>query len=205
MFSALPPWQQLAIYAAGAALVLSVLFRLPYVGAALRAAVSFGVLVVGLFLLLQQAPYQPWLAPLLARAGLDRQQVTGGEVRIPMSPDGHFWAEVTLNGVEARLLIDTGATLTGLSTDTAARAGVRPDAGLAPIFARTANGVVAARPATVRAFRLGDVSATDLRVAISPALGKTDVLGMNVLSRLAGWRVEGRTMILTPAKPGADQ
>src|ERR1700754_3506837 len=34
-----------------------------------------------------------------ASLGLDDQQVQGKTVRIRMSPDGHFWARVTLNGV----------------------------------------------------------------------------------------------------------
>src|SRR3546814_4577440 len=49
-------------------------------------------------------------------------------------------------------------------------------------------------------YPLGGITARDLKVAISPALGDIDVLGMNFLSQLASWRVEGRTLI--PAAPG---
>lgn len=38
-----------------------------------------------------------------------------------------------------------------------------------------------------------------LPVVVSPAFGDTDVLGMNFLSRLKSWRVEGDTLILEPA------
>lgn len=203
MLDALPDWQQLAVYAMVAALLLTLLPRLPYVGQALHTVLSFGVLALCVFFLLQQAPYQPWLAPLLDRVGVDSQEVTGEEVRLRMSPDGHFWAQVTLNGVETRMLVDSGATLTTLSTETAARAGIGPTPGLAPIFARTGNGIVQAQPASVDDFRLGGLTASDLKVAISPNLGPVDILGMNVLVRLASWRVEGQTMILTP-RPGED-
>jgi len=203
MFDALPDWQQLSLYAMAAALLLTLLPRLPYVGQALHGVLSFGVLAVCIFFLLQQAPYQPWLAPLLDRVGADSQTVSGDEVRLRMSPDGHFWAEVTLNGVETRMLVDSGATLTTLSVETAERAGLRPTPGLAPIFARTGNGVVQASPATVETLQLGGLTATDLKVAISPSLGPVDILGMNVLVRLASWRVEGQTMILTP-QPATD-
>ncbi|WP_460988275.1 hypothetical protein [Sphingobium sp. TomTYG75] len=47
---------------------------------------------------------------------------------------------------------------------------------------------------------LGGIEAHGLKVAISPAIGNIDVLGMNFLSQLASWRVEGRTMILVPRK-----
>src|SRR3546814_543678 len=36
------------------------------------------------------------------------------------------------------------------------------------------------------------------QLAFRPALGDIDVLGMNFLSQLASWRVEGRTLILVP-------
>lgn len=208
MLSTLPYWQQLALYALAGAAIMTLLFRIPYVGPALRTAVSFGALALCLFILMQHAPYQPWLAQIVERAGLDRQEVAGEEVRIPMSADGHFWAKATLNGQEVRMLVDSGATLTAISAETAARAGIRPEPGLTPILARTANGVVQARPASVDEFLLGGVRATDLQVAISGALGPVDVLGMNFLTRLASWRVEGQTMILTPrpvaAATGAD-
>ncbi len=36
---------------------------------------------------------------------------------------------------------------------------------------------------------------------MTPALGDLDVLGMNFLSKLASWRVEGRTLVMIPEKP----
>jgi aspartyl protease family protein len=50
----------------------------------------------------------------------------------------------------------------------------------------------------VRELRLGDIAARDLGVVVSPAFGDTDVLGMNFLSKLKSWRVEGQTLILEP-------
>ncbi|MGK3765467.1 retroviral-like aspartic protease family protein, partial [Enterococcus faecium] len=63
------------------------------------------------------------------------------------------------------------------------------------------NGQVEAQTATVRDVRLGDIAARDLGVVVSPAFGDTDVLGMNFLSKLKSWRVEGRTLILVPHHP----
>jgi aspartyl protease family protein len=36
---------------------------------------------------------------------------------------------------------------------------------------------------------------------IAPGLGETNVIGMNLLSRLASWRVEDGTLILVPHHP----
>lgn len=205
MLDALPYWQQLAALALGAALVLTLLPRLPYVGQALHTTISFGLLALCAYFLLQQAPYQPWLAPLLDRAGIDSQEVVGDEVTIRLSADGHFWATATINGFETRMLVDTGATLTTLSVDTAEAAGLRPTVGMAPIFARTGNGIVQAMPAIVEELRLGAIAAHDLNVAISPALGPVDILGMNFLTRLGSWRVENQVLVLTPKPVKSEQ
>lgn len=193
-----PEWQTLALYAGGAALFLMLLFNLPYIGRFVRFLFSFAMLAVALYLLAAQAPFDPTLGRIWSRLGLDEQRVVGTDVRIPMAPDGHFWARVTINGIERRLLVDSGATITALSAETAAQAGVDASDGLMPIMLRTANGTVQAQTGTIDRLRLGDIEATDLKVVISPALGNVDVLGMNFLSQLASWRVEGRTLVLVP-------
>jgi aspartyl protease family protein len=192
------PWQQLAIYAAGAALVLILLFKIPYVGRILRALFSFALLAFGIFLGLQHAPFDPSLSRIAASLGLDRQEVVGDEVRIPMARDGHFWATVRLDGTERRMLVDSGATVTALSEATAKAAGIGADATLMPLLMRTANGTVRAAAGTVERLEIGGIEARRLKVVISPGLGDTDVLGMNFLSELGSWRVEGRTLILVP-------
>lgn len=196
-----PEWQEIALYAIAAALALILLQKIPVVGRIFRFAVSLGLLAFCIFLLIQQAPYEPRLAALAGRLGLDRQEVVGGEVRIKMASDGHFWADVEIEGVERPMLIDSGATVTAISEATAAAAAIGRDADLVPVVLRTANGLAQARTGTVRELRVGNVEARNLKVVISPALGRLDVIGMNFLSRLAAWRVEGDTLILTP-RPG---
>lgn len=193
-----PDWQQIAIYAVAAALLILVLQRLPFVGRIFRFLFSFALLALFLFLLIQQAPYQPELARLTERIGLDDQEVVGREVRVRMARDGHFWVNATINGVSRRMLIDSGATLTAISDETARLASVDRDVNLAPIVLRTASGMVPARPASVDELRVGNIVATNLKVVTSPGLGDLNVLGMNFLSKLESWRVEGQTLILVP-------
>ena len=198
-----PDWMQLAIYAVIAAVVITLLQRLPYVGRFIRFAFSFAVMALLIFLLLQHAPFEPTLGRIATSLGLDRQQIVGDEVRIRMARDGHFWANVRINGVERRMLIDSGATITALSDETAAAARIKRDSDLVPVMLRTANGVTSARPGTVEELQVGSITASNLKVVTSPALGGFDVLGMNFLSRLASWRVEGQTLVLVPEKPEA--
>lgn len=128
------------------------------------------------------------------------QQVTGSETRIRMGDDGHFWADVEIDGVRRRMLIDSGATTTALSDATAKAAGLDLDESPFATIISTANGDVTARTATAKRVTIGSITARDLGVVTSPAFGDTDVIGMNFLSKLGSWRVEGRTLVLSPTK-----
>jgi aspartyl protease family protein len=66
---------------------------------------------------------------------------------------------------------------------------------------QTANGPISAHIATIDSLRFGSIEAEGLDVAIAPNIGPTNVLGMNLLSRLAAWRVEDNVMIMEPGKP----
>ncbi|ESZ88434.1 MAG: hypothetical protein Q27BB25_04020 [Blastomonas sp. CACIA14H2] len=198
--STIPEWQQLALYAVGAALALVVLFNLPFVGRIFRSLFSFAILALMVFVLLQQAPYDPMLSRWTDRLGLNAQEVAGDEVRIRMASDGHFWARATINGTEQRMMIDSGATITALSAEAARRAAVGRELTIAPVMLRTANGVVRADTGTVKRMQIDGIEARNLKVVISPAFGDTNVIGMNFLSQLASWRVEGDTLILVPAR-----
>ena len=196
-----PEWQHLALYAVAAALLLMLLQRIPVVGRLIRFAFSLGLLAFLIFVLLQQAPYHPELARLTGSLGLDDQRVEGRELRVRMSPDGHFWVRASVNGVERRMLIDSGATVTALSVGTAHEARVDSGRGLAPVVLRTANGAAPAETGSIDELRVGNIVARNLRIVTSPGLGNLDVLGMNFLSKLDSWRVEGRTLILVPHHP----
>jgi len=201
MPTAFPQWQQLALYAVIAALLIMLLQRIPLVGRIIRLAFSFGLLAFLIFIVLQQAPYQPELSRLTGSLGLDNQKVSGKDLRVSMAPDGHFWVVASINGARTRMLIDSGATVTAISTGTARAAGVDTGMGLTPVMLRTANGVAPARIGSIDELRVGNIVARNLKIVSSPGLGGLDVLGMNFLSKLDSWRVEGRTLILVPHHP----
>ena len=196
-----PDWLQMALWAGGAALIIMLLQRIPVVGRLIRFAISFGILAFLIFVLLQQAPYQPELARFTQKIGLDDQQVIGKEVRVKMASDGHFWVRATINGVPRRMLIDSGATVTAISEDTAEQANVESGTGLTPVVLRTANGAAPAETGSIEELRIGNIAARNLKVVTSPGLGNLDVIGMNFLSQLKSWRVEGQTLVLTPNHP----
>ncbi|KHK91682.1 retropepsin-like aspartic protease family protein [Novosphingobium malaysiense] len=137
-----------------------------------------------------------------AAVWLDRTRpagVEGNQTIISMRVDGHFWVEAELNGAPTEFLVDTGATYTGVSEKTATRAGLMPDEGDEGMLLDTANGPIVARKATASSLRFGGIEANGLTVAIAPdTAGEINVIGMNLLSQLASWRVEGNKLILVP-------
>lgn len=187
-----------------AALVVGVLLvarRVPILGGLVRVA-TWGALALALVVLLgERADFDPYLARIATFLKLDNQRVVGDTMRIRMSPDGHFWVRVKLNGTERRMLVDSGATVTAISATTAQAAGLTPAEGIVPVLLRTANGTVEAQTGKVRTLRLGNIVAYDVPVVVSPAFGDINVVGMNFLSRLKSWRVEGETLILEPHHP----
>ena len=201
MPTAFPEWQTLAIYAVGAALLIMFLQRLPFVGRIFRIIFSFGLLALLIFVLLQQAPNQPEQARITDKLGIDDQKVSGDELRVRMSSDGHFWVVASINGVKRRMLIDSGATVTAISVQTAREAKLDPRSALSPVILRTANGAAPARTGSIDELRVGKIVARDLKIVTAPGLGNLDVIGMNFLSKLESWRVEGRTLILVPHHP----
>ncbi len=170
-------------------------------GRFIRTASTFVLVGVLVTVILQLSRFDPRLEVAVPQLGLPEQVVDGNETRIAMSNDGHFWLRAELNGVPANFLVDTGATVTAVSSNLAARAGLEPRRGGLPVQISTANGPVSAQLATSDQLRFGNVTARGLDVIIVPTLGETNVVGMNLLSRLASWRVEGTTMILVPNNP----
>jgi aspartyl protease family protein len=122
--------------------------------------------------------------------------VQGREIRIPMAIDGHFWVNGLVNGRKVKFLVDSGATMTTIGRDTATQVGVRASPNRNQIV-RTGNGYI--RVATGQAERLevGDIQRTNMAVHIADG-EDLNVLGMNFLSSLQRWGVEGRWLILVP-------
>jgi len=115
----------------------------------------------------------------------------GGNLEIKQALDGHFWVDARLNGMPVRFLVDSGATTTSISAETARRAGIEPSSGI-PAIVRTANGTIAVQRGRAERLEVGHIVREDLAVHISEGFGGTNVLGMNFLSSLSGWGVEGQ-------------
>ena len=212
-----PVWDQLAgsiralpqsglLLAALAAMIMGLLGsltirRVPVLGQSLRMASTIGLIGVLVLVVLQVSRMDPRFEMAVPELGLPEQVVEGGETRVALARDGHFWLRGAINGEPANFLVDTGATLTAVSAETAQRVGLESGLADMPVIMQTANGSVRAERATVDELRFGNVAARGLDVVIAPGLGPTNVIGMNLLSRLQSWRVENNELILVPHNP----
>jgi aspartyl protease family protein len=121
--------------------------------------------------------------------------VSGGALRVAKHDDGHFWVEGKVNGRAARFLVDSGATTTTISSSLAQAAGLEP--GMRGNVVSTANGTVFMPRVTAGLMEIGPIRRTDKSVNINPNDG-LNVLGMDFLSSLSSWGVQGNQLVLQP-------
>ena len=135
-----------------------------------------------------------WVAQRLKAEAVGTPVQQGGETRIPMAIDGHFWVTARLNGEDVKFLVDSGATVTTIDRATAERAGVRVSS-RRDEFVRTGNGIIRVSSGRADQLQVGGITRSDvgLQVADNDDL---NVLGMNFLSSLSRWGVEGRWLVL---------
>jgi len=119
----------------------------------------------------------------------------GQQIRIPIADDGHFWVAAKLNGRDVRFMVDSGASVTTVSRETAVAASV--PIGNEHVIVNTANGPARATKAYAEQLQIGSIEKTDFPIDINEN-DDTNLLGMNFLSSLHGWRVEGTYLVLQP-------
>lgn len=130
------------------------------------------------------------------KAELVGSSITDGQtVRIPLAEDGHFWVEAKVNGHALRFMVDSGASVTTVSKASAQAANM--PIGTETTVINTANGTTTAIKGSAAEFALGSIERTDFPVDINPH-DDINLLGMNFLSSLRSWRVEGNYLVLVP-------
>jgi aspartyl protease family protein len=137
-----------------------------------------------------------WVAQRLRAEALGTTVQQGQETRVPMAIDGHFWVEAKINGHGVKFLVDSGATTTTIDRATAKAAGVEVSA-RRDLYVRTGNGVVRVASGRARDLAIGGIVRHDVGLEIADN-DNLNVLGMNFLSSLRRWGVEGRWLIMVP-------
>ena len=135
-----------------------------------------------------------FIAQRLKTEATGEPMVAGSEVRIPMAVDGHFWVDAKINGAPVKFLVDSGATVTTIDRASAIRSGaVASDA--RDQLVRTGNGFIKVARGSAQRLEVATIERENIRLHIVDG-DDMNVLGMNFLSTLTRWSVEGRWLIL---------
>ena len=119
------------------------------------------------------------------------------EVILFRRADGHFIADMTVNGIVVTMLVDTGASALTLSDEDARRVGLAVDRLAYSVRIQTANGISAAAPANLDRVALGPIALSRVRALVAqPGRLNESLLGIGFLSRLDSYEVRGDRMIL---------
>jgi aspartyl protease family protein len=137
-----------------------------------------------------------WVGQRLRAEAVGTPIQQGSETRIPMAIDGHFWVDAKLNGRDVKFLVDSGATTTTVDRDTAKAAGVEVSSHRDQ-YVRTGNGVIRVASGRASELSVGGITRRDVALEIADN-DDLNVLGMNFLSSLSRWSVEGRWLVLVP-------
>jgi aspartyl protease family protein len=157
-----------------------------------------------------------WFAPNLDTAQSDAQSATvladgqapgnpaanrtdqwlAGQTVLGRQPDGHFYADATIDGVRINFLVDTGASMIALTGQDAAALGIEWDeASLQPI-GRGANGVVNGVPISLDRVEIEGIEARAVQAAIIPEGLDVSLLGQSFLSKIQNVEISGDEMKL---------
>jgi aspartyl protease family protein len=173
-------------------------------GTMVRDAVTWLALGLGLIAIYA---YKDELMPIAARvvgellpgSAMTVEQSSGGvtEVRIRKRLDGHFTANVTVNGKEISMIVDTGASSIVLRPQDARKAGIDVKRLTYRVPVLTANGRTLAARVRLEEVAIGplDRKKVDALVAQPGALSQS-LLGMSFLSRLRSYEFSGDFLTL---------
>jgi aspartyl protease family protein len=159
------------------------------------------VLVIGAAYALLHGP-EPAGSPKSGPAVALRPPETGVEAAAPVEHviragrHGHFVVEAVIDGVPVSLLVDTGASDLVIAPEDARRLGHVGAQLRFDLRYETANGTVRAAPIRLRELRIGQLSLYDVDAAVTEGDLPVSLLGMSVLRRLGGYRVEGDRLLL---------
>ncbi|KLE34000.1 retropepsin-like aspartic protease family protein [Aurantiacibacter luteus] len=137
-------------------------------------------------------------APTDASLALAGSAVTWDEeeTALERESDGHFYADVVIDGTPTRMLVDTGASVIALTGEDASALGLTwDDSQIVPV-AQGANGVVYGVHTQLGEVRVGAFEAENVAAMIIPEGLSVSLLGQSFLSTIASVRIADDRMVL---------
>ena len=118
-----------------------------------------------------------------------------GTIELRRNADGHFYADVRVNGSYLHMLVDTGASMIALSREDARSAGLATSIGMNDVVGEGADGAVHGEYARLDRVELGPLTAQGLDAVVLNS-GQQSLLGQSFLSKFTSVQIEGDRMIL---------
>lgn len=118
-----------------------------------------------------------------------------GTIELERSPDGHFYADVQINGAPVRMLVDTGASGIALTRDDARSAGIATSIGMNDVIGEGASGSVHGEYVTIDRIELGHKRGENMEAAVLNG-GRQSLLGQQFLSKFESVEIQGDRMRL---------
>jgi aspartyl protease family protein len=118
-------------------------------------------------------------------------------VQIPRGQSGEFGLQARINGVNAPMVIDTGATSVVLTYETAKAAGLPLELLEYDVDVETAGGHTKAARLTLDRLAIGRLVERSVpALVVQRGQMKTNLLGMSFLDRLESWEVRADRLML---------
>ena len=118
-----------------------------------------------------------------------------GSIELQREDNGHFYADVRINGAPIRMMIDTGASGIALSREDAQLAGIATSIGMTDVVGEGASGEVHGQWVRLDRVELGPLSASGLDAAILDG-GQQSLLGQSFLRKFGKVQIEDDKMVL---------
>jgi aspartyl protease family protein len=118
------------------------------------------------------------------------------DVSLPRSGDGHFYADVSIDGVPSRMLVDTGASVIALTGEDARAMGVTWSPDQVQPIGQGASGEVKGVPVTLDRVQLGNRELQSVQAVVIPEGLSISLLGQSFLERIGKVEISGNTMVL---------
>ena len=116
-------------------------------------------------------------------------------VELTRDSNGYFYADVKINGVPLRMLVDTGATGIALSRNDAQMAGIATSIGMNDVVGEGADGAVRGQQVELQSVTMGNKTVEGLPAVVLNSGGQS-LLGQSFLSKFASVHIEGDRMVL---------
>ena len=131
-----------------------------------------------------------------SRLSLAQNQFMGGEVALERDADGHFYADVTVDGTTVNMLVDTGASVIALTGEDAEAMGIYWDSSKVRPIAQGASGAVYGVPVTLERVAVGQLEVGNVEAVVVPDGLGISLLGQSFLGQVERVEMDQHKMVL---------